>query len=378
MAIAWDSTKNNISQVTLPNGDIVYIKDKEARDEIDKLSAYTQFLGVTTTAIEDGTASAVVAIGGKDVTAKKGDIVIYNKVFNAGTLQERTVAQEFIYDGEAWSLFGDLSAAANWLGDLAYNDTASADYTPEGSVSVVLNPTNATVIAQVTDEGTAPSFEATEATVIGQVTDAGTVPTFEATEATVLTGVSTAGTLPTFTPTSASVLTGVSTAGTLPTFTSTSTEVIATATQGTLPAFSASLLTASVNGENLIFTLAENGFSAGTLPSFTTSNVVATTAFTAGSMPTFKEGEVIGSATFTQGAMPTFNSGSVVGSTTFDAGAMPTFSNATVVGSTTFSAGAMPTFSSTSVLSGVTVSSATFSGTASTITVSGSTSAPTV
>lgn len=378
MAIAWDSTKNNISQVTLPNGDIVYIKDKEARDEIDKLSAYTQFLGVTTTAIEDGTASAVVAIGGKDVTAKKGDIVIYNKVFNAGTLQERTVAQEFIYDGEAWSLFGDLSAAANWLGDLAYNDTASADYTPEGSVSVVLNPTNATVIAQVTDEGTAPSFEATEATVIGQVTNGGTVPTFEATEATVLTGVSTAGTLPTFTPTNASVLTGVSTAGTLPTFTSTSTEVIATATQGTLPAFSASLLTASVNGENLIFTLAENGFSAGTLPSFTTSNVVATTAFTAGSMPTFKEGEVIGSATFTQGAMPTFNSGSVVGSTTFDAGAMPTFSNATVVGSTTFSAGAMPTFSSTSVLSGVTVSSATFSGTASTITVSGSTSAPTV
>ena len=378
MAIAWDSTKNNISQVTLPNGDIVYIKDKEARDEIDKLSAYTQFLGVTTTAIEDGTTSAVVAIGGKDVTAKKGDIVIYNKVFNAGTLQEKTVAQEFIYDGEAWSLFGDLSAAANWLGDLAYNDTASADYTPEGSVSVVLSPTNATVIAQVTDEGTAPSFEATEATVIGQVTNGGTVPTFEATEATVLTGVSTAGTLPTFTPTNASVLTGVSTAGTLPTFTSTSTEVIATATQGTLPAFSASLLTASVNGENLIFTLAENGFSAGTLPSFTTSNVVATTAFTAGSMPTFKEGEVIGSATFTQGAMPTFNSGSVVGSTTFDAGAMPTFSNATVVGSTTFSAGAMPTFSSTSVLSGVTVSSATFSGTASTITVSGSTSAPTV
>ena len=378
MAIAWDSTKNNISQVTLPNGDIVYIKDKEARDEIDKLSAYTQFLGVTTTAIEDGTTSAVVAIGGKDVTAKKGDIVIYNKVFNAGTLQERTVAQEFIYDGEAWSLFGDLSAAANWLGDLAYNDTASADYTPEGSVSVVLNPTNATVIAQVTDAGTVPTYEATEATVIGQVTDAGTVPTFEATEATVLTGVSTAGTLPTFTPTSASVLTGVSTAGTLPSFTSTSTEVIATATQGELPTFSASLLTASVSGESLIFTLAENGFSAGTLPSFTTSNVVATTTFTAGSMPTFKEGEVIGSATFTQGAMPTFNSGSVVGSTTFDAGAMPTFSNATVVGSTTFSAGAMPTFSSTSVLSGVAVSSATFSGTASTITVSGSTSAPTV
>lgn len=378
MAIAWDSTKNNISQVTLPNGDIVYIKDKEARDEIDKLSAYTQFLGVTTTAIVDGTASAVVAIGGKDVTAKRGDIVIYNKVFNAGTLQEKTVAQEFIYDGEAWSLFGDLSAAANWLGDLAYNDTASADYTPEGSVNVVLNPTNATVIAQVTDAGTVPTYEATEATVVGQVINTGTVPTFEATEATVLIGVSTAGTLPTFTPTSASVLTGVSTAGTLPSFTSTSTEVIATATQGELPTFSASLLTASVSGENLVFTLAENGFNAGVLPSFTTSNVVATTTFTAGSMPTFKEGEVIGSATFTQGAMPTFNSGSVVGSTTFDAGAMPTFSNATVVGSTTFSAGAMPTFSSTSVLSGVTVSSATFSGTASTITVSGSTSAPTV
>lgn len=300
MAVNWNSEKAWISQVTMPNGDIVYIKDADARDEIDKLSSYTEFLGVTTTAIEDGTTTAVVSIDSKDVTAKKGDIVIYNKVFNAGTLSEKTVPQEFIYDGTQWSLFGDLSAAANWLGDLAYNDTASASYTPSGSVEVTLNPTSGSVVGSVLTAGTVPTFEATEGTVLTGVSTNGTLPTFEATDATVLTGVSTAGTLPTFTPTSTDVLTGVSTAGTLPTFTptntdvltgvstagtlptfaSTSANVVASATQGTLPSFSASLLTASVSGENLILDLTANGFSAGTLPIFTTSDVVATTTFT--------------------------------------------------------------------------------------------------
>jgi hypothetical protein len=37
-----------------------------------------------------------------------------------------------MFNGTAWSQFGDLSG----LGDLAYKDAASGSYTPTGSVSV--------------------------------------------------------------------------------------------------------------------------------------------------------------------------------------------------------------------------------------------------
>ena len=325
MAYSWDTTKQNLSIVQLPDGTTRYIKDAEARAAIDTISSYTKFLGVTTTNIDSETGATIV-IDGKDVTAKTGDIVIKG-------------AKEYIFNGTSWAEFGDLDALSDLLGDLAYNNTASADYTPAGDVDVTLTSTPVQVIGSVTDNGTLPTYTPTDATVLGSVTNPGTVPTFEATSGTVLTGVSTAGTLPTYTSTSTAVLTGVSTAGTVPSFSSTSTEVVATYTSGTLPTFTASLLTASVSGETLTFTLADNGFNPGTSATVTTSSVVA--------------------------------------STTWDAGAMPTFSDATVVGSATFTQGAMPSFSNTIVLGNVEVSNATFTGTASTITVSGSTTKPT-
>lgn len=364
MAYSWDITKQNLSIVQLPDGTTRYIKDAEARAAIDTISSYTKFLGVTTTKPEK---NATVQIEGEadPVTAKTGDIVIYG-------------AKEFIWNGTSWAEFGDLDALSDLLGDLAYNDTASADYTPAGDVNVTLTSTPVQVIGSVTDAGTLPSYSSTNATVLGSVTNPGTVPTFEATPGTVLTGVSTAGTLPTYTSTSTAVLTGVSTAGTVPSFSSTSTEVVATYTSGTLPTFTASLLTASVSGETLTFTLAANGFNPGTSATVTTSNVVATTTWNEGAMPTFSTGAAVATATFTQGAMPTFNTGDVVASTTWNAGAMPTFSDATVIGSATFTQGAMPSFSNTTVLGEVAVSSATFAGTTTTITVSGSISKPTV
>jgi hypothetical protein len=364
MAYTWDETKSPVISEAEVGGVTYYLKDAEARAAIDTISSYTKFLGVTTTTITDET-GAVVVIDGEDVTAKAGDIVIKG-------------AKEYIFNGTAWAEFGDLDALSDLLGDLAYNNTASADYTPAGDVNVTLTSTPVQVIGSVIDNGTLPTYTPTDATVLGSVTNPGTVPTFEATPGTVLTGVSTAGTLPTYTSTSTAVLTGVSTAGTVPSFTSTNTEVVATYTSGTLPTFSASLLTASVSGETLTFTLADNGFNPGTSATVTTSNVVATTTWDAGAMPTFKSGEAVATATFTQGAMPTFNSGSVVASTTWNAGAMPTFSEATVVGSATFDRGAMPSFANATVLGEVAVSSATFAGTASTITVSGSVSKPTV
>lgn len=108
----------DISKVTLPSGLTYDLKDKWARDQIASLSGYTYYMGVTTTALSDGSTTNPVIINGSSVTANTGGICTYQ-------------SKEFIWNGTAWQEFGDLSA----LGDLAYADTASTKYTPAGSIS---------------------------------------------------------------------------------------------------------------------------------------------------------------------------------------------------------------------------------------------------
>lgn len=147
-----------ISQVQV--GEQTYdIKDAEARQLISDLEAYTDYLGVTTTALTDGATTNPISINGEDVTAKKGNIANYG-------------SKEFIFNGSAWNEFGDLSG----LGTLAYEDSATGDYTPAGNVSgtgVSYSPTSATVNS-ITAVGTLPSLS-----VSGEVLslNAGTLPT---------------------------------------------------------------------------------------------------------------------------------------------------------------------------------------------------------
>lgn len=108
----------DISKITLPSGSTYDLKDKWARDQIASLSGYTYYMGVTTTALSDGSTTNPVIINGSSVTANTGGICTYQ-------------SKEFIWNGTAWQEFGDLSA----LGDLAYADTASTKYTPAGSIS---------------------------------------------------------------------------------------------------------------------------------------------------------------------------------------------------------------------------------------------------
>lgn len=117
----------DISKITLPSGTTYNIKDQGARDLIDEMSGYTDFLGVTTTALTDGATTNPIKINNVDVTAKKGNIATYGSA-------------EFIFNGTAWQEFGDLSG----LGDLAFKDTAS------GSGTVAVPKTYTTTVTPTT------------------------------------------------------------------------------------------------------------------------------------------------------------------------------------------------------------------------------------
>ena len=195
----------DISKITLPSGTTYDIKDATARELIKTLGSPTSYLGVTTTAITDGATTSPITIGDKSVTPKAGDVVAYG-------------SSEFVWsDTESkWREFGSTGS----LKALAFKDSASASYTPAGSVSQ-------------------PTFAGMKATISANYTPAGTVA--------ISKGTGTAN----YTP-----------QGTV----STPASVQPFGSAGTLPSF-----TASVSGETLSLT-----FSAGTLPSAGTAITVAT------------------------------------------------------------------------------------------------------
>lgn len=142
----------DISQITLPSGTTYDLKDSQARSA-------KAWLGVTTTELTDGSSTNPITIGGEPVTAVSGNITAYGN-------------DEFIFNGTVWQAFGNLED----LGELAYEDSATGSFTPEGSVSkpsITVTPTTANV-PNVTDVGSMPTYTVTgETLVIG----AGATPT---------------------------------------------------------------------------------------------------------------------------------------------------------------------------------------------------------
>lgn len=177
-----------ISEVTI--GENTYdIKDAEARELIEALESATDYLGVTTTELEDNvTTSPVVVIAGESVTAVKGNSVNYG-------------SKEFIYNGTVWQEYGDLSG----LGDLAGKDEATGTFTPTGSVSaptVSITGTQTASVEGIDSVGTLPTFTVANETL---TITAGTLPT-KATAVTAVTNVGSAtATAPTFMGTAGTV-----------------------------------------------------------------------------------------------------------------------------------------------------------------------------
>ena len=79
----------DISKITLPSGTTYDIKDAGARELIADLQSYTEYVGVTTTALSDGATTATITVGSNSVTARKGIIANYG-------------SKEFIFNGTTW------------------------------------------------------------------------------------------------------------------------------------------------------------------------------------------------------------------------------------------------------------------------------------
>lgn len=163
----------DISKITLPSGSVYNFKDEQARNDIEAIESAiaggVTFMGQTTTALTDGSTATSIIINDKTVTAVKGYLVVYN-------------SKEFVFDGTKWIELGDLSL----IGDLGWKDSASATYTPAGSVSQpTFTGTAADVSFTIADntngnyqpKGTvsAPTFTGNSLTSTGTFTPSGTI-----------------------------------------------------------------------------------------------------------------------------------------------------------------------------------------------------------
>lgn len=114
----------DISKITLPSGTVYNLKDAQAREDIESIkgavSGGVSFLGITTTELTDGATTSTITVGGKQVSAINGALVIYS-------------SDEFIWSESdtSWHRLGPSGT----FRALAYKDSASGSYKPAGTVS---------------------------------------------------------------------------------------------------------------------------------------------------------------------------------------------------------------------------------------------------
>lgn len=180
----------DISKITLPSGTTYDIKDAVARQQIADikvdLTGAMFYVGITTTALTDGSTTATLVIDGESrtfTTDDAGATVIYGDM-------------EFVWNGSKWQEFGSTGS----LKALAFKDTASASYTPAGTVTKpTFTGTATTSTGKFTPEGTCTGTAVTlNTTTVNSMTSEGTLPTLTTTVANEnLTIAFDRGTLPT-------------------------------------------------------------------------------------------------------------------------------------------------------------------------------------
>lgn len=296
-------------------GNTLYIKDAEARESISALQAYSDYLGVTSTELADGSNVNPITINSESVEAKKGNIVNYG-------------AKEFIFNGSVWQEFGDLSA----LGDLAYVDQATGSVTAAG--------TNAPSAVSFTEHSTANFVTGVDAAAVA--------PSF--TE-----GAFSQGTLPSFTEgafTAASLAEGFVTPGVAASYSHSGFD------GGSLGAATSS----NFATEGVVASYAENEETLTLSSASTSSAVTAQGAFTPATYGT----DTFSGGTPTAIDVTKFDGGSKAADS-FSAGTLPSKA------ADTFDAGSAATFSTAAAITALgtaTAAAQTFTGSAVNVTVS--------
>lgn len=366
-----------IAQITLPNNTTYDIKDAKARADIESLTGAVtgalHWVGVTTTALTDGSETQTITIDSKSYTAQAGDVAAYGNM-------------EYVWSdvSNSWREFGSTGS----LKALAFKDSASGSYTPAGTVSQptftgtenagVAVSTAATGDTTYTPAGSVsqPTFSGTAGEASATYTPAGSVAISTGSGAANYTPAGSV-TQPSFTGTAATLAvsggdgtTTYTPAGSVSTPNITVTPSTATVNSitavGTLPE-----LTTSVSNENLTIS-----FSQGTLPTKGSDTSVMTGASAAlASAPEFTGTGTRLTATYTPAgtvSQPTFSGTGVELTGAFTGTEAIITSSYTPSGTVT-----QPSFTGTGVrlVTGAftpagTVSQPNFSGTADTITVS--------
>ena len=255
-----------ISRITLPTGTTYDIKDAEARSQINTLqntvTGAMHYLGVTTTALSDGSGANPVKIGGQNVTATSGDVVIYSGL-------------EFVFStvDNKWHEFGSTGS----LKALAFKDSASAAYKPAGTVSKpTFTGTEKTIKSSFVPSGT---VAISKGTGTANYTPAGTVsqPTFTGAQGTVSTKGTPSGTVTISKGTGTANYTpqGTVAAPTVTVDTNTA-KVTGMSAVGTLPSCTLPSLSCTVANENLTLGWSGGSFNAGTLPTKATEQTFVT------------------------------------------------------------------------------------------------------
>ena len=173
----------DISEITLPSGATYDIKDATARNDISILKGSAtgamHYIGVTKTPLSNGASTSPIKINNADYTPLNGDVVMYSSLELVWSTSD-----------SRWHEFGSTGG----LKGLAFKNSASAEYTPEGSVSAptVTVTVNTASVTPMSSVGSLPSFTASvsnEVLILGF--SAGSLPT-KGTEVTVATGIKSA------------------------------------------------------------------------------------------------------------------------------------------------------------------------------------------
>ena len=274
----------DISKITLPSGTTYNIKDETARQMASAGVSFTVSTDAASTPKDVTWESGGTTITGTLVASSSTTGVFYLvPITTSGTkdvyAEYVTVSSSNVY---SWEKIGTTDIDLSSLGDLAYKDSASGNFKPEGTVSQ-------------------PTFSGNSLTSTGTFTPDGTVstPTFTGTEGSVSVSGTPAGSISVGTGSANYTPGGTVSTPTITVTPSTATKYVAASstgggsvTAGTAASATMPVLETSVSNETLTISWTDGSFTANTptsvtLPSFTSQTIVSGISSATSSQPSF-------------------------------------------------------------------------------------------